>query len=600
MQLYFSRERHESAQAMSREAVEIARRCGHGPALAYALNARRFVLWGEPVDAARLALSREVLQAAQAAGDTELVLRARGWLIIDHLELGDVAAADEEARLHAQLAEELRQPLFMAEAVKFRAVRALMGGRLSEAEALGEEFVEKAQWIGDPDIAQAIGIHLFVLRGTQGRFDELVDTARAMAEEHPLLPAWQCGYTFICAEVGREDEARRGLSVHLESSLQNWGHAGSWVVGACVLAELTALFGDRERAERLYEALHPFSGTNIVIGYAAGCFGSADRTLGVLAATLGRFDDAERHLRAALELNEAMGARPFVAWTKINLAMLGIALGWADGEVEALLVEAHALAREIGTHRNARGAAQLLARRAELAGTAFSEIVRPTVPLGAVDEALAPAAPAADEPAAATFVFTPDGEFWTVGNERSPFRLKDSKGLRHLARLLAAPETEWYAADMVAAEGGSMPAPRRNASGATEEGLVTAGLGDAGALLDEQAKTAYRERINELRAELEEAESFADPERAASARAELDFIATELSSAVGLGGRDRKAASASERARVNVTRSLRSAISRIGEHDTTLGRHLEAAVKTGTFCSYEPEPWARVMWRLDS
>ena len=85
---------------------------------------------------------------------------------------------------------------------------------------------------------------------------------------------------------------------------------------------------------------------------------------------------------------------------------------------------------------------------------------------------------------------------------------------------------------------------------------------------------------------------------AAKAHEEMDFIAQELSSAVGLGGRDRKAASNSERARVNVTRTIKLAVQKIGENDPDLGHYLSRAIKTGTFCSHEPDPGAPVCWSL--
>ena len=137
-----------------------------------------------------------------------------------------------------------------------------------------------------------------------------------------------------------------------------------------------------------------------------------------------------------------------------------------------------------------------------------------------------------------------------------------------------------------------------NAAQAREAGLESDGLGDAGALLDPQDKAEYASRLEELREEAEEAEQFNDPERAARAREEIEFIGRELAGAVGLGGRDRKAASASERARVNVTRTIKAAIDRIEDNDAGLGRHLAQTIKTGTFCSYEPDPAAPVDWRL--
>src|SRR5205085_1404269 len=117
-------------------------------------------------------------------------------------------------------------------------------------------------------------------------------------------------------------------------------------------------------------------------------------------------------------------------------------------------------------------------------------------------------------------------------------------------------------------------------------------------VLDAEAKAAYRARVRELREDIEEAESFNDPERAARAHDELAFLARELAGAVGLGGRDRKVGSDAERARVNVTRAIRTALKRIADHDPALGRSLGGAIRTGTFCAYEPPPGDEPVWDL--
>jgi hypothetical protein len=122
--------------------------------------------------------------------------------------------------------------------------------------------------------------------------------------------------------------------------------------------------------------------------------------------------------------------------------------------------------------------------------------------------------------------------------------------------------------------------------------------GDAGELLDAEAKAAYYARITELREELEEAERFNDLERLARLREEQEFIGAELARAVGLGGRDRRAGSAAERARVNVTRAIRGAVKAIAEHDARLGHHLERSVRTGIFCAYQPGPQGPDGWRI--
>src|SRR6185369_4772605 len=109
-------------------------------------------------------------------------------------------------------------------------------------------------------------------------------------------------------------------------------------------------------------------------------------------------------------------------------------------------------------------------------------------------------------------------------------------------------------------------------------------VGDAGPLLDAQAKQEYRRRLDDLRDQLAEAEGFGDAARAARLEAEIGAIAEQLAGAVGLGGRDRRAASAVERTRINVQRCLKDAIERIAALDPALGRYLAAAVKSGTYC----------------
>ena len=79
---------------------------------------------------------------------------------------------------------------------------------------------------------------------------------------------------------------------------------------------------------------------------------------------------------------------------------------------------------------------------------------------------------------------------------------------------------------------------------------------------------------------------------------EIDALAGELSRAIGFGGRDRRAASPVERARVSATRAIRAAVRQIGQNDAALAHHLAVTIKTGTFCSYTPDPRTRVSWML--
>ena len=116
-------------------------------------------------------------------------------------------------------------------------------------------------------------------------------------------------------------------------------------------------------------------------------------------------------------------------------------------------------------------------------------------------------------------------------------------------------------------------------------------------MLDARAKDAYRRRLAEIDDDLEEARADGDDERAAQADTERDFLVRELARAVGLTGRDRRAASSSERARAGVTRAIRQALARIEVHHPRLGAHLDHAIRTGTYCAYSPDPRASVEWR---
>ena len=195
--------------------------------------------------------------------------------------------------------------------------------------------------------------------------------------------------------------------------------------------------------------------------------------------------------------------------------------------------------------------------------------------------------------AAPTNVFRCDGDTRTVVFDGTTVLLRDLKGLRYLARLLAEPGREFHVLDLVAVEAGSLPSGRRPG----DPDLEVSDGGDAGPLLDDQARAAYRRRLAETEQDIDEATRMNDPERAALARVDRDYLIRELSRAVGLGGRGRRGGSTSERARSSVTRSLRYALSRISEHHPTLASHLEHAVRTGTYCSYAPDPTAPISWK---
>ena len=188
---------------------------------------------------------------------------------------------------------------------------------------------------------------------------------------------------------------------------------------------------------------------------------------------------------------------------------------------------------------------------------------------------------AAAERASATHVgaLWPRGAVWVVEWDGESVLLPDVKGLGQLRELLSRPGKPVAAAELASSgDGGARPG------------------GDAGPMLDETARRAYRQRLVEIEQEIEEAQRFHDPERAAAAERERTALVAELRRATGLGGRERRAGSGAERARINVTRTLREAIARITAECPSLGAHLDRSVRTGTSCQYTPHEPA--VWRL--
>jgi hypothetical protein len=169
--------------------------------------------------------------------------------------------------------------------------------------------------------------------------------------------------------------------------------------------------------------------------------------------------------------------------------------------------------------------------------------------------------------------------------------------LAYIAYLLGHPGEEFHVLSLASKDSGESP-ETTNGERTNQSDLTVARMGDAGEMLDAQAKAAYKRRTAELREQLEEARELNQLQLVDQLESEIETLGRELSRAVGLGGRDRRAASASERARINVTRAIKVAIERIAEHDPALATLLSNSIRTGTFCSYTPDSRLPASWQL--
>jgi tetratricopeptide (TPR) repeat protein len=263
--------------------------------------------------------------------------------------------------------------------------------------------------------------------------------------------------------------------------------------------------------------------------------------------------------------------------TGLPLARAGLLLG---------LVRLH---EELGN----RAAATVEARRAAgaLAGL---DVVLPAGDTALLERCCGrPAPAAADRPALQATLRRAD-RGWVVTCGDPSCRLADSKGLRYLAALLENPGVERHSLDLVDRVEGVAPAGTGLAS------VDRRRLGDAGEVLDARARTAYRRRIEALRAEIDEALALGADERAEALQAELDQLVARLAEAFGLGGRSRRASSAAERARLNVTRALRAATARVTEVLPEAGAVLDRRLRTGIYCAFEPDPDDGVRWSFSA
>jgi pimeloyl-ACP methyl ester carboxylesterase len=190
-------------------------------------------------------------------------------------------------------------------------------------------------------------------------------------------------------------------------------------------------------------------------------------------------------------------------------------------------------------------------------------------------------------------MFRREGDYWTLSWQDNVVRLKDAKGLHYIAYLLSNPGRQILACELAAAGTAS-----GNHRALTNPGRTAPTLGDAGALLDATAREQYRRRIGELREELADALKLNDTAQAARLRSELEFLSDQIAAAVGLGGRNRKAASHTERARLMVTKAIKAAIAKVRTRDASIGRYLATSIKTGNCCAYDPDSAPPVSWQL--
>jgi tetratricopeptide (TPR) repeat protein len=559
--------------ALAEEAVAMARRLGDLQALLVALHGRHWATLSPDHIDVRLANATEMLDVAARVGDEEMAFLARHARLHGFLELCEVGRVDAELEAMALTADHIRQPFYQWHIASMRAMRALLDGRLDEAERLARSTLDAGL---RPSVHMTYMYEhalMLAIRWQQGRLGERRETVRAHGDQYPSIARWRDA--LAAAELADERAARAEIERHARSGFADLPRDGLWILHLCALAEACVLIRDQQRAGQLYDLLSPYAERN-AIPLSTVPFGPVALRLGMLAAMLERWGEAERHFEAATERCSRLGARAVIARVLYERSRMLLARGAGGDHASAveLLGQAEAICRELDLPGIAERVAALAASAAQ------------------------PGRGDSTEPAAGA-VFRREGEYWTLAYRGELARLRDAKGLGYLACLLRHPGRELHVLELVREVEGAVaagPAPSLRRADVVTAGLAVSRLDGADPLVDVQAREAYRRRLRELEEDLEEAHSWSDPERAARAEAEIDALTAELAGAAGLGGRHRTLAMPAERARVSVTKATRSAIRTVARHCPALGDHLAASVRTGRFCSYAPPGEAPPAW----
>jgi hypothetical protein len=555
---------------MARRAIGMARDVGDQLTLLGALRNGCSALM-DLVDAAeRLPLNREMARLAAELDSPLDALRAAQRLTFDHIELGERERVLEALSRFQSLAASLAHPVHRARAEGLAAMLAIHDGRFAEAEAHLAESRRLAAKTGDRNASRSAILQRYGLARLRG---DRAGMRRYLGEfEAPGLPGYIQAMAdvlaieaFVDADV---DAARARLS---SLDVPQLLRARDASLMEPLVYGLDAL-GDARHLDAVYETLLPRRDRFVSWGAFGLLWGPPVRyLLGIVERLRSNHEAALRLLERAQAQCEEVQSAPHALLCSVERSRAFAAAGRLP---EAQRARAEATAR-----------AAVLGMSALLERYGWGGAPRP------VDDAAAPLSPASpslsalaqpeppsrvphvprpgtSRPSAQNLGIECEGETWCICHAGRSFRLRDSKGIRLLARLLAEPGREFHVLDLVG-----------SADVRSDQGLP---------LLDEAAKAAYRERVEALREELDEAERFSDSGRRERASAELERVRTELARGVGLGGRTRKAGDAAERARVNVQRRLRDSIGRIREHDRDLAKHLDWAIRTGTFCSYDP------------
>jgi DNA-binding CsgD family transcriptional regulator/tetratricopeptide (TPR) repeat protein len=326
-------ENKRGAVEPSREALRLSERTTDTDSRFAALHARQMAAVGPEGVEERLLLADRVFDLARESGRASLAQWGYQWRIDALMQLGRIDDAEFEIARQAQLAERLREPILRWRTLTLQSYLAMVRGRFKEAALLSEQARMLARRGRHVPAEFLFGIQSLMRASFVGGLGQAWEAVRRFHSEHPETPGpiFDAG---VAAMLGDLEGARAALrpiaSVGLEKAA---GPVIALLPALTSFAEAISAVGDAGLAAAAYEALLPHAGYNAVTGSGGGgAMGSVPRYLGMLAATLERWDEAARHFEDAISFERRMGSPPFVARTQVHYAEMLIRRG-RDGDL---------------------------------------------------------------------------------------------------------------------------------------------------------------------------------------------------------------------------------------------------------------------------
>ncbi|MCB0197545.1 MAG: hypothetical protein KDJ65_36705, partial [Anaerolineae bacterium] len=342
-----------------KQAIEIARRINDSVALYEALRISVQVDRRPEIITDRITALDEMVQLAKKLDDRERLVIACGLRLYDHLELGEIEAAETDLNTHVELGPKMRQVFSLHASEVYQAMWAMVKGRFDEAEHFAEKALEIGLQMGAETVHGTYGLQMFTIRREQGRLKEIAPVVKLFVAQNPAGAAWRPGLALIYSDLGLRDECRATFELLAADDFTYLPQDSLWLTCIVYLAEVCAFLDDANRAAILYQLLLPYNGRVVVVGSAVACYGAVSRYLGLLAATMSDWETAEQHFEDALALNLRLDAPPWLAHTQQHYASTLLARGRDEDypKAMALLNEALVTAQALGMYFLAQKAA---------------------------------------------------------------------------------------------------------------------------------------------------------------------------------------------------------------------------------------------------